>query len=140
GFDALEFDRYTEFNLLSRELAEAATDVRTMFADFGHLHGEITGQVLRQVRIASEVEGKLMRLRMVPLSRSPRSSSGPPGPPPRPLRRRPTSSSSGNERASTRRCSRPWPIPSCTSCGTPSTTGWSRPKCGSHSGRTHRGP
>ena len=68
GFDSLEFDRYTEFHLLSRELAETTTDVRTVFGEFGHILGEIEGQISRQVRIASEVEDKLMRLRMVPLS------------------------------------------------------------------------
>jgi chemosensory pili system protein ChpA (sensor histidine kinase/response regulator) len=39
-----------------------------VFGEFGHVLGEIEGQISRQVRLASEVEDKLMRLRMVPLS------------------------------------------------------------------------
>ena len=68
GFDSLEFDRYTEFHFLSRELAETTNDVQTVFGEFGHLLGEVEGQLTRQVRLASEVEDKLMRLRMVPLA------------------------------------------------------------------------
>ncbi len=65
-FDELEFDRYTEFHLLTRELSETTTDVQTVFGEFGNLVGELEGQLTRQARLASEVEDKLMRLRMVP--------------------------------------------------------------------------
>ncbi len=68
GFDSLEFDRYTEFHILSRELAETTTDVQTVLGEFGDLVQEAEGQLTRQARLASEVEDKLMRLRMVPLS------------------------------------------------------------------------
>lgn len=67
GFDDLEFDRYTEFHLLTRELAETTTDVQTVFGEFGHLLGEVDGELARQARLASQVEDKLMQLRMVPL-------------------------------------------------------------------------
>ena len=67
GFDDLEFDRYTEFHLMSRELAETVADVQTVVGEFGYLLGEFDGHVTRQARVASEVEDKLMRLRMVPL-------------------------------------------------------------------------
>ena len=62
GFDALEFDRYTE------ELAETATDIGTVFGEFGRLAGDLDGHLTRQRRLSSDIEDKLMRLRMVPLS------------------------------------------------------------------------
>jgi chemosensory pili system protein ChpA (sensor histidine kinase/response regulator) len=68
GFDALEFDRYTEFHLLTRELAETATDIGTVFGEFGRLGGDFDGHLTRQRRLSSDIEDKLMRLRMVPLS------------------------------------------------------------------------
>jgi chemosensory pili system protein ChpA (sensor histidine kinase/response regulator) len=67
GFDDLEFDRYTEFHLLSRQLAESTSDVQTIESELGHLHGDFDGFVTRQARLVSEIEDKLMRLRMVPL-------------------------------------------------------------------------
>jgi chemosensory pili system protein ChpA (sensor histidine kinase/response regulator) len=67
GFDDLEFDRYTEFHLLSRQLAESTSDVQTIEGELGHLHGDFDGFLTRQARLVSEIEDKLMRLRMVPL-------------------------------------------------------------------------
>jgi chemosensory pili system protein ChpA (sensor histidine kinase/response regulator) len=67
GFDALEFDRYTEFHLVSRELAETTTDIQTLGGELGHLHADFDGHLTRQSRLGSEIEDKLMRLRMVPL-------------------------------------------------------------------------
>ena len=67
GFDELEFDRYTEFHLISRELAETTNDVQTLAGDLTDLHGDFDGLLTREARLASEVEDKLMRLRMVPL-------------------------------------------------------------------------
>ncbi len=43
GFDDLEFDRYTEFHLLSRELAETTTDIQTVAGELGHLLGDFDG-------------------------------------------------------------------------------------------------
>src|SRR5262249_30772585 len=67
GFDDLEFDRYTEFHLLSRQRAESPSDVQTIESELGHLHGDFDGFLTRQARLVSEIEDKLMRLRMVPL-------------------------------------------------------------------------
>ncbi len=67
-FDALEFDRYTEFHLLSRELAETTNDIQTLGGELGYLLGDFEGHLTRQARLGSELEDKLMRLRMVPLS------------------------------------------------------------------------
>jgi chemosensory pili system protein ChpA (sensor histidine kinase/response regulator) len=68
GFDDLEFDRYTEFHLLSRELAETTSDVQTVAGELGHLIGDFDSYLNRQARLASELEDRLMGLRMVPLS------------------------------------------------------------------------
>ncbi len=68
GFDDLEFDRYTEFHLHTRELAETATDIGTVFGEFGRLAGDFDGHLTRQRRLSTEIEDKLMRLRMVPLA------------------------------------------------------------------------
>jgi chemosensory pili system protein ChpA (sensor histidine kinase/response regulator) len=67
-FDALEFDRYTEFHLISRELAETTNDIQTLAGELGYLLGDFDGYLSRQARLGSEIEDKLMRLRMVPLS------------------------------------------------------------------------
>jgi len=68
GFDDLQFDRYTEFHLMSRELAEATNDVQTTTGELGGLIGDFESCLTRQARLTGEVEDKLMRLRMVPLS------------------------------------------------------------------------
>jgi chemosensory pili system protein ChpA (sensor histidine kinase/response regulator) len=68
GFDDLELDRYTEFHLLSRALAETTTDIQTVSGELGHLVGALDGHLDRQAGITGEIEDKLMRLRMVPLS------------------------------------------------------------------------
>lgn len=67
GFDALEFDRYTEFHLISRELSETASDLQTLADELGHVFTDFDGYLTRQARLASETEDKLTRLRMVPL-------------------------------------------------------------------------
>lgn len=67
GFDDLELDRYTEFHLISRDLAEATADVQTLGGELGHLRSDLDGLLTRQARLTSEVEDRLMRLRMVPL-------------------------------------------------------------------------
>ncbi len=68
GFDDLEFDRYTEFHLLSRELSEACNDIQTLGRELGHLNSDFLGYLNRQGRIYSELQHKLMRLRMIPLA------------------------------------------------------------------------
>jgi chemosensory pili system protein ChpA (sensor histidine kinase/response regulator) len=68
GFDALEFDRYTEFHLLSRELAETTTDIYTVGNELGSLIGDFDSYLNRQARLSSEIQDKLMRVRMVPVA------------------------------------------------------------------------
>jgi chemosensory pili system protein ChpA (sensor histidine kinase/response regulator) len=68
GFDDLQFDRYTEFHLLTRELAETTSDVQTTSGELRHVIGDFEGCLTRQTRLTGEIEDKLMRLRMVPLA------------------------------------------------------------------------
>ena len=69
GFDSLEMDRYTEIHLISRELAEAASDVSTVTGSLRHTVGNLDGFEGRLGRLLSELQNGLGRLRMVPLSR-----------------------------------------------------------------------
>ncbi len=67
-FDALEFDRYTELYMLSRELTETSSDIRTVHNDLRTLLGDFDSVLTRQGRLSGEVQDKLMRTRMVPLA------------------------------------------------------------------------
>lgn len=67
-FDDLELDRYTEFHLISRELAETTNDIQTLGSELGYVHSDFDGFLTRQARLSTELEDKLMRLRMVPLA------------------------------------------------------------------------
>jgi chemosensory pili system protein ChpA (sensor histidine kinase/response regulator) len=68
GFDDLQFDRYTEFHLLSRELSETTNDVQAVGGELNQLLGDLDTCLNRHARIATEIEDKLRRLRMVPLA------------------------------------------------------------------------
>lgn len=68
GFDELEFDRYTEFHQYTRELSESTSDIRAIGGQMAGLTGDFESYLNRQERITSEVQDKLMRLRMVPLA------------------------------------------------------------------------
>jgi chemosensory pili system protein ChpA (sensor histidine kinase/response regulator) len=68
GFDELEFDRYTEFHRLSRELAETASDTRMVSNALSTLIGDFDSILNRQGRLSSEIQDKLMQVRMVALA------------------------------------------------------------------------
>jgi chemosensory pili system protein ChpA (sensor histidine kinase/response regulator) len=67
-FDELEFDRYTEFHLLTRSLGETSSDVQAVGGELGQLGADFETLVNRQARLTSEIEDKLRQLRMTPLS------------------------------------------------------------------------
>ena len=67
GFDELEFDRYTEFHLLTRELTETASDIATIGARVVGTIGDFDGDLTRMGRLTREVQDKTMEFRMVPL-------------------------------------------------------------------------
>jgi chemosensory pili system protein ChpA (sensor histidine kinase/response regulator) len=68
GFDALEFDHYTEFHRLSRELTETTSDINAIGHALVDLQGDFDSILARQGRLSSELQDKLMRVRMVPLA------------------------------------------------------------------------
>jgi len=67
-FDALEFDRYTDFHLIARDLTEVSSDVGSAAGELSHRISDFDGHLNRLGRLTSEVQDKLMRMRMVPLS------------------------------------------------------------------------
>jgi len=67
-FDELEFDRYTEFHLLARALTETATDIATIGSDLSRGHGDFEASLNRQAQLSSDLQDRLMRVRMVPLA------------------------------------------------------------------------
>ena len=67
-FDTLEFDRYTEFHLLSHSLIETTTDIGTLGSELNNLIGDFETLLTRQGRLTREIQNKLMRARMVPLA------------------------------------------------------------------------
>ena len=67
-FDSLEFDRYTDFHLLSRSLSETTSDINTVGNELRHLMGDLDTLLTRQGRLSRDVQNRLMRVRMVPLS------------------------------------------------------------------------
>src|SRR6266853_533998 len=66
-FDDLEFDRYTEFHLLTRELTETASDIATICARVASTIGDFDSDLTRLGRLTREVQDKTMEFRMVPL-------------------------------------------------------------------------
>jgi chemosensory pili system protein ChpA (sensor histidine kinase/response regulator) len=68
GFDDLEFDRYTEFHQLTRELVETSTDTSSITGELDDLLGDLEVLLTRQRRLSDELQDKMMRVRMVPLS------------------------------------------------------------------------
>jgi chemosensory pili system protein ChpA (sensor histidine kinase/response regulator) len=67
GFDELEFDRYTDFHLLTRELTETASDIATIGARVAGTIGDFDADLTRLGRLTREVQDKTMEFRMVPL-------------------------------------------------------------------------
>ena len=68
GFDDLEFDRYTEFHRLTRELSEATSDAASVQDELGTLVSDLEVNLTRQRRLTLDAQESLMRVRMVPLA------------------------------------------------------------------------
>jgi chemosensory pili system protein ChpA (sensor histidine kinase/response regulator) len=67
-FDLLEFDRYTDLHLVSRDLSETAVDVTAAAAELRSRAGDFDSYLGRLSRLTSDIQDRLMRLRMVPLA------------------------------------------------------------------------
>jgi chemosensory pili system protein ChpA (sensor histidine kinase/response regulator) len=66
-FDALEFDRYSQIHLLSRDLSETGSDVLSAADRLVDLRGGLEAYLRRHSHLMGEVQDKLTRVRMVPL-------------------------------------------------------------------------
>ena len=67
-FDTLELDRYSELNLIIRTLNESAVDVGALHSQLSNLHSDFDGRLTRQRVILSELQDKMMQVRMTPMS------------------------------------------------------------------------
>ncbi|HEY0048107.1 MAG TPA: response regulator [Pyrinomonadaceae bacterium] len=67
-FDLLEFDRYTEFNQTTRELVETTSDTSAINSELDNLVANLSLLFETQRSLFDEMQDKLIRLRMVPLS------------------------------------------------------------------------
>ena len=67
-FDTLELDRYSELNMIIRMLNESAVDVGAIHTQLTNLFSEFDGNLTRQRVILSELQDKMMRIRMTPMS------------------------------------------------------------------------
>jgi chemosensory pili system protein ChpA (sensor histidine kinase/response regulator) len=67
-FDELEFDRYSNFHLMSRDLTETSADIGAIGNEFRELLGEFDSYLTQQSRLTSEIQDRLMHFRMIPLS------------------------------------------------------------------------
>ncbi len=67
-FDELEFDRYTDFQQATRELAETAGDTSSIHGELEGLYRNLGSVFDTQRGLIEEMQTSLLRLRMVPLS------------------------------------------------------------------------
>jgi len=67
-FDTLEMDRYTEFHQLSREMSETVADLGTIQREMENLRNEVENVTVQQGRITDDLQDKLVKVRLVPLS------------------------------------------------------------------------
>ncbi|HEY7849689.1 MAG TPA: Hpt domain-containing protein, partial [Ktedonobacterales bacterium] len=67
-FHELEMDRYNEFHRLSKILSEAVTDVLSLNHEMETLVREIQVSFARETRLSSEVQDRLLKARLVPVS------------------------------------------------------------------------
>lgn len=67
-FDELEFDRYSEFHLLSRDVTETASDLVSAGVQLRSVGEDFRQALHRFGRVTGQVQDLLMRMRMMPVS------------------------------------------------------------------------
>ena len=67
-FDALELDRYSQLNLIIRTLNESVIDVGAIATHLAGAYSDLEGQLNRQRVLLSELQDKMMRVRMTPMA------------------------------------------------------------------------
>ncbi len=68
GFDPLEFDRFTQFQELTRMMAESVNDVATVQQNLLKNLDDANAALVAQARLNREVQQELMSVRMVPFN------------------------------------------------------------------------
>ncbi|MBI4852761.1 MAG: Hpt domain-containing protein [Acidobacteria bacterium] len=68
GFDELEFDRYTEFHIIMRELSETMGDMNSISNDLNNTASDFDSYLTSSGQLNSDIQDKLMQLRMVPFA------------------------------------------------------------------------
>ena len=66
-FDALELDRYSQLSLIIRTLNESVIDVGALNTHLANLYSDLDGHLNRQRVLLSELQDKMMRVRMTPM-------------------------------------------------------------------------
>ncbi|WP_207682281.1 hybrid sensor histidine kinase/response regulator [Desulfonema magnum] len=66
-FDTLELDRYSELSLIIRTLNESVIDVGAINTNLANIYSEFDGHLSRNRVILSELQNKMMRVRMTPM-------------------------------------------------------------------------
>ena len=82
-FDTLELDRYTAFQILTRDLRETVSDLDTAAGELAGRAGDFDNYLVRHARLTSEVQDRFMHMRMVPLLPSPPACGAPFASPPK---------------------------------------------------------
>lgn len=67
-FDSLELDSYSELSMIIRTLNELSIDVSAIYTRYTGLHSEFDGHINRQRVLLSELQDKMMKVRMLPMS------------------------------------------------------------------------
>lgn len=66
-FDALEFDRYTDFHLLARDLAETASDLVTIESQLTSLAADFENTRARYSKVTADLQDQVLHMRMAPI-------------------------------------------------------------------------
>ncbi len=67
-FDSLELDRYSRLSMIIRTLNESVIDVGALFTRLSTLHSDFDGHLNRQRVLMSDLQDKMMQIRMLPMS------------------------------------------------------------------------
>jgi len=67
GFDPLELEGYTEIDRMSRQLTEAGADISALRGQLDRTVAEFDQSLDRLGRVTSEIQDRLLQLRMVPV-------------------------------------------------------------------------
>jgi len=66
-FSELEMDRYDDFNILSRSLAEISADVNEVLAQLGGFMGRVDADIDEFTKLAHHLQDQITQARMVPI-------------------------------------------------------------------------